>query len=129
MSRGFHAFFRQYYNLRALLRRTDPALERLLPLTDYPLVLAGGHARLLRRGAAYAAAEPGRLRRPEPDVHACAIWRASTSAAALELLDVDFPSTLRAYDGESAAEFLDRLRFPPGGPASRAGGVRAQLLR
>ena len=28
MSRGFHAFFRQYYNLRALLRRVDPALER-----------------------------------------------------------------------------------------------------
>ena len=25
MSRGFHAFFRQYYNLRALLRRSDPA--------------------------------------------------------------------------------------------------------
>ena len=24
MSRGFHAFFRQYYNLRALLRRADP---------------------------------------------------------------------------------------------------------
>ncbi|MCX6490279.1 MAG: FAD-dependent oxidoreductase, partial [Rhodococcus sp.] len=24
MSRGFHAFFRQYYNLRNLLRRTDP---------------------------------------------------------------------------------------------------------
>ena len=31
MSRGFHAFFRQYYNLRALLRRTDPALDRLWP--------------------------------------------------------------------------------------------------
>ena len=29
MSRGFHAFFRQYYNLRAVLRRTDPTLERL----------------------------------------------------------------------------------------------------
>ena len=24
MNRGFHAFFRQYYNLRALLRRVDP---------------------------------------------------------------------------------------------------------
>lgn len=36
MSRGFHAFFRQYYNLRGLLRRTDPALTRLTPLPDYP---------------------------------------------------------------------------------------------
>ena len=26
MNRGFHAFFRQYYNLRDLLRRTDPEL-------------------------------------------------------------------------------------------------------
>ena len=25
MNRGFHAFFRQYYNLRALLRRVDPS--------------------------------------------------------------------------------------------------------
>ena len=43
MNRGFHAFFRQYYNLRGLLRRIDPGLSRLTPLTDYPLVLAGGH--------------------------------------------------------------------------------------
>ena len=42
MSRGFHAFFRQYYNLRALLRRTDPTLARLRPVDDYPLVLAAG---------------------------------------------------------------------------------------
>ena len=37
MSRGFHAFFRQYYNLRALLRRADPGLARLRPVADYPL--------------------------------------------------------------------------------------------
>ena len=30
----------------------------------------------------------------------------------MELLDVDFPGTFAAYDGESAAQFLDRLRFP-----------------
>ena len=42
MSRGFHAFFRQYYNLRAVLRRTDPTLSRLRPLDDYPLVRDGG---------------------------------------------------------------------------------------
>jgi isorenieratene synthase len=42
MSRGFHAFFRQYYNLRALLRRADPGLSRLVPVADYPLVDALG---------------------------------------------------------------------------------------
>jgi hypothetical protein len=31
MTRGFHAFFRQYSNLRALLRRVDPDLQSLLP--------------------------------------------------------------------------------------------------
>ena len=38
MERGFHAFFRQYYNLRALIRRIDPTLARLTPVTDYPLL-------------------------------------------------------------------------------------------
>ena len=37
MSRGFHAFFRQYYNLRALLKRVDPRLDFLRPIEDYPL--------------------------------------------------------------------------------------------
>ena len=31
---GFHAFFRQYYNLRGLLRRVDPGLHGLLPLLE-----------------------------------------------------------------------------------------------
>jgi hypothetical protein len=44
MSRGFHAFFRQYYNLRALLRRIDPDLQSLVGVADYPLILADGHA-------------------------------------------------------------------------------------
>jgi isorenieratene synthase len=30
------------------------------------------------------------------------------------LLDVDFPDTFSAYDGESANQFLDRLHFPDG---------------
>ncbi|PID50993.1 MAG: hypothetical protein CR980_00710, partial [Propionibacteriales bacterium] len=37
MSRGFHAFFRQYYNLRSLLKRIDPELNRLVGVEDYPL--------------------------------------------------------------------------------------------
>ena len=37
MNRGFHAFFRQYYNLRNLLRRIDEGLGFLTPVEDYPL--------------------------------------------------------------------------------------------
>ena len=42
MNRGFHAFFRQYYNLRKLLRRIDPELTMLTPVEDYPLIDADG---------------------------------------------------------------------------------------
>lgn len=42
MNRGFHAFFRQYYNLRSLLRRVDPQLRMLVPVDDYPLVDGAG---------------------------------------------------------------------------------------
>jgi isorenieratene synthase len=111
MSRGFHAFFRQYYNLRSLLRRADPALASLRPVADYPLELAGGHrdsfAKIPRTPplnlAAFVAGSPS--------FSAADLVRVNV-AAALELLDVSFPETYSAYDGQSAAEFLDRLRFP-----------------
>src|SRR4051812_15599577 len=38
MNRGFHAFFRQYYNLRNLLQRIAPELSMLTPVEDYPLI-------------------------------------------------------------------------------------------
>jgi isorenieratene synthase len=111
MSRGFHAFFRQYYNFRALLRRVDPGLQSLVEVPDYPLMLAGGHtdsfAKIPRTAplniAAFVAQSPSfRLR----DLVVVNV------PAALELLDVDFPSTFSRYDGESATDFLDRLKFP-----------------
>jgi isorenieratene synthase len=112
MSRGFHAFFRQYYNLRALLRRVDPALQSLVRVRDYPLISADGHADSFARIpqtpplniATFVARSPSfRLR----DLAAVNV------PAALELLDVDFPATFSQYDGESASDFLDRLHFPP----------------
>ncbi len=113
MSRGFHAFFRQYYNLRALLRRTDPGLDNLVPIEDYPLVSADGPADSFTaiprtpplNMAAFVAKSPSFALRDLARVDA---------GAAMELLDVSFPATFSAYDGESAAHFLDRLNFPPG---------------
>lgn len=111
MSRGFHAFFRQYYNLRALLRRCDPGLSRLVAVADYPLTLKDGptdsFATVARRPPlnllTFVARSPSfRLR----DLAAVDV------DAALGLLDVDFPRTFTEYDGVSAAEVLDRLRFP-----------------
>ncbi len=113
MSRGFHAFFRQYYNLRSLLRRVDPGLDGLTPVADYPLVMAGGHgdsfAKIPRTPPLNLAAFVAR----SPSFPLRDLVRVNVPAA-LELLSVDFPATFSQYDGESAAQFLDRLRFPDG---------------
>lgn len=111
MSRGFHAFFRQYYNLRALLRRADPGLERLTPIDDYPLRLADGptdsFANIPRTPPLSIAAFVAR----SPSFPVSALRRVDIGAA-LGLLDVSFPATYSEYDGVSAADVLDRLRFP-----------------
>ncbi|MFH9402266.1 FAD-dependent oxidoreductase [Streptomyces sp. NPDC017638] len=111
MSRGFHAFFRQYYNLRGLLRRTDPGLERLTGLPDYPLRHATGLRDSFRHvprtpplsALGFAALSPSfRL----------ADLRAMDPRAALPLLDVRVPEIYDRLDGTSAHTFLDTVGFP-----------------
>ncbi|MFF5447257.1 FAD-dependent oxidoreductase [Streptomyces sp. NPDC012888] len=111
MSRGFHAFFRQYYNLRGLLRRTDPALAGLAGLPDYPLRHADGARDSFRRvprtppwsALGFVALSPSfRLR----DL------RAMDPVPALPLLDVRVPDVYHRLDGISAHDFLDAVRFP-----------------
>ncbi|MBM9467981.1 FAD-dependent oxidoreductase [Nakamurella leprariae] len=111
MSRGFHAFFRQYYNLRALLRRFDPTLAHLVPVPDYPLVLAGSHTDSFATIPPTPPLNLAAFVARSPSFRAVDLTRVDI-AAALELLDVRFPQTFSQYDGESAAAFLDRLRFP-----------------
>ncbi|MDP5309828.1 FAD-dependent oxidoreductase [Streptomyces poriferorum] len=111
MTRGFHAFFRQYYNLRGLLRRTDPALSRLTPLPDYPLRHSGGltdsFARVPRTppfsALGFVALSP------------TFGWRdlaAMDARAALPLLDVRVPEVYERFDDLSATAFLESVRFP-----------------
>jgi isorenieratene synthase len=112
MSRGFHAFFRQYYNLRTLLRRTDPDLSRLTAVPDYPLIDAKGRTDTFR----------GLPRTPPLNALAFAL-RSPTfkprdllrldARAALPLMNVSVPETYRRLDHLDAEEFLARLRFPP----------------
>ncbi|MER5184730.1 FAD-dependent oxidoreductase [Streptomyces sp. NPDC002896] len=111
MSRGFHAFFRQYYNLRGLLRRTDPRLERFTALPDYPLRHSSGLQDSFRRiprtppwsALSFAALSPSfglrDLRRMNP-------------AAALPLLDVRVPEIYERFDDTCAHDFLENIRFP-----------------
>ena len=111
MSRGFHAFFRQYYNLRALLRRVDPTLGMLTALPDYPLWHADG----LRDGFARVPRTPPWnaagfvLRSPS---FRWAELRHLRPRAALGLLDVRLPEVYRRWDGLSARELLTAIRFP-----------------
>jgi carotenoid phi-ring synthase / carotenoid chi-ring synthase len=112
MSRGFHAFFRQYYNLRALLLRAGPLDRALTPLLDYPLIDADGHrdtfAGLPRtppwNALAYALASPTFR------------WRDLVTridrVAALPLVDVSVPEIYWRLDDQDAMTFLERVRFP-----------------
>lgn len=111
MSRGFHAFFRQYYNLRALLSRAGNLDGLLQPVEDYPVVSARGDKDSFSN-----------IPRTPPWNFISFVMRSPTFSArdltrvdmdtALSLLDVDFPETYRQLDGVSAADFLDRLHFP-----------------
>lgn len=111
MSRGFHAFFRQYYNLRALLRRADPGLKSLVPLADYPLQRHGGACDSFRgvpRTPPWSLL--GFLTRSPTFT-----WRGLAGMnprAALPLLDVAVPEVYRRLDSVSVADFLDAVRFP-----------------
>lgn len=111
MNRGFHAFFRQYYNLRGLLRRADPDLTGLVSLSDYPLVHSRGYrdtfAGLPRtppwNALAFVARSP------------TFTWRDVArlgKRAALPLAQVSVPETYEQLDHLDAASFLDRIRFP-----------------
>ncbi|WP_438948935.1 FAD-dependent oxidoreductase [Streptomyces mutabilis] len=111
MSRGFHAFFRQYYNLRGLLRRCDPALGMLTGLPDYPLQHRGGLRDGFRRvprtpplsALGFVALSPSFGPRD---------LMAMRPAAALPLLDVSTRGVHERLDDVSAHDFLDTLGFP-----------------
>ena len=113
MSRGFHAFFRQYYNLRALLRRTDPALDRLTPVADYPLQTAAGLTDSFESIPRTPPLNLAAFVLNSPTFPLSGLAKVDLPSA-FELIDLEFPDSLHQYDGESAADFLDRLHFPEG---------------
>ncbi|MDL5205827.1 FAD-dependent oxidoreductase [Streptomyces sp. ALI-76-A] len=111
MSRGFHAFFRQYYNLRGLLRRTDPRLERLTGLPDYPLRHSNGLHDSFRRVPRTPPLSALGFVALSPSFRPRDLVRLSPLAA-LPLLDVRVPEIYDRLDAVSAHDFLHSLRFP-----------------
>jgi carotenoid phi-ring synthase / carotenoid chi-ring synthase len=111
MNRGFHAFFRQYYNLRALLRRVDPQLSMLTAVDDYPLIDGAGRRDSFR----------GLPRTPPWNALAFAL-RSPTfrlgdlvridARAAAPLAAVSLPDVYRRLDHIDAETFLKSINFP-----------------
>lgn len=111
MERGFHAFFRHYYNLRGLLRRVDPHLSTLVQLDDYPLFGPGG-----------ARESFSNLPRRAPWNLASLVWRSPSlrlrdlfsinGNEASAMLAYDPETTYRTYDRMTAGAYLDSLGFP-----------------
>ncbi|SPM37713.1 dehydrogenase [Mycobacterium rhizamassiliense] len=111
MNRGFHAFFRQYYNLRNLLRRVDPALRMLTPVEDYPLIDGAGRRDTFRglprtppfNALAFALRSPTFRLRDLARIHA---------RAAAPLAAVSVPDIYRRLDHIDAETFLKSINFP-----------------
>ncbi|GGM13934.1 hydroxysqualene dehydroxylase [Micromonospora yangpuensis] len=108
---GFHAFFRQYYNWRSILRRIDPGLGFLKPIPGYPIL-----------SAQWPTEEFGKLP-PAPPLNLLSLLARSPSLrlgdlrqmdrdAALPLLTYDPVRTYAELDGTTAEELLDSLKLP-----------------
>jgi isorenieratene synthase len=111
MNRGFHAFFRQYYNLRNLLRRVNAELSMLAPVDDYPLIDGAGRRDTFRglpltppfNALAFALRSPTfRLRD---------LVRLNVRAAA-PLAAVSVPDIYHRLDHVDADSFLRDINFP-----------------
>jgi isorenieratene synthase len=111
MNRGFHAFVRQYYNLRNLLRRTDPTLSMLSPVEDYPLIDEHGRRDTFRglprtpplNAVAFALRSPTFRLRDLARIN---------SRAAAPLAAVSVPAIYHLLDEIDAETFLRDINFP-----------------
>lgn len=111
MNRGFHAFFRQYYNLRNLLRRTDPELSMLTAVDDYPLVDADGHTDTFRGLPQTPPFNAMMFALRSPTFRLRDLVRLNARAAA-PLAAVSVPTIYDQLDHLDADTFLRDINFP-----------------
>lgn len=110
-NRGFHAFFRQYYNLRELLRRSDPSLSRLRPVEDYPLVDGEGRHDTFRGLPQNPPWNAIVFALRSPTFRFRDLVRINGRAAA-PLATVTIPGIYEQLDDRDAGTFLDQINFP-----------------
>ena len=111
MERGFHAFFRQYYNARNLLRRVDPALRFLKACDDYPLFGPNGSFESFTGLPKKPPFNLLALVKRTPTLGIRDLLRIDGDAAA-EMLAYDGDDTYARMDSTSAAAYLDSVKFP-----------------
>ena len=112
MERGFHAFFRQYYNVRALLRRVHPQLECLRKLEDYPILGPGGSMESFSRLPAMPPFNVLGLVLRTSTLKLMDLVRMDLRSS-MAMLSFDMERTYAAFDQRTARDYLDSLRFPP----------------
>lgn len=111
MNRGFHAFFRQYYNLRNLLSRIDGGLSMLTPVEDYPLVDAHGRTDTFRGLPQTPPFNAMVFALRSPTFRLRDLARINARAAA-PLAAVSVPDIYDRLDGVDAQSFLRDINFP-----------------
>lgn len=110
-NRGFHAFFRQYYNLRSLLRRSDPILSRLRAVEDYPLVDGQGRHDTFRGLPQSPPWNAMVFALRSPTFRFRDLVRIDAKSAA-PLATVSVPGTYDLLDNTDAGTFLTDINFP-----------------
>ena len=110
-NRGFHAFFRQYYNLRALLGRSDPGLTRLRAVEDYPLIDGEGRRDTFRGLPQSPPWNALVFALRSPTFRFRDLVRIDAKAAA-PLAAVSVPDIYERLDDRDAGTFLDQINFP-----------------
>ena len=111
MNRGFHAFFRQYYNLRNLLRRVDPELRMFAPVEDYPLVDGEGRRDNFRGLPRIPPWNALVFAMRSPTFRLADLVRIDARAAA-PLAAVSVPDIYQQLDHIDAETFLKSINFP-----------------
>jgi carotenoid phi-ring synthase / carotenoid chi-ring synthase len=111
MNRGFHAFFRQYYNLRALLGRIDPALSMLTAVDDYPLVDGAGRQDTFRGLPQTPPWNALVFALRSPTFRFTDLLKIDARAAA-PLAAVSLPDIFARLDHIDAETFLQSINFP-----------------
>ncbi len=110
MERGFHAFFRQYHCLRALMRRVDPDLRVLQPAEDYPVLGPEGAVQTFRDLPTSTPANIATLAWRTPTIGLFDLPRVRLKPTLAMMAYGDH--TWAKWDGLSATDYLDALRFP-----------------